>query len=114
MVDVAIEAVEALAKEGINARLINIHTIKPIDSELILKAAKETGAIVTLEEHNIIGGLGSAVAEVLAENYPVPVLRVGIKDTFGESGKPDELLKAYNLTSEEIVAKVKKAIALKK
>ena len=114
MVDVAIEAVEALAKEGINARLINIHTIKPIDSELILKAAKETGAIVTLEEHNIIGGLGSAVAEVVGGEYPVPVVRVGVKDTFGESGKPDQLLKAYGLTSEEAVKAAKKAISLKR
>ena len=114
MVDVAIEAVEALAKEGINARLINIHTIKPIDSELILKAAKETGAIVTLEEHNIIGGLGSAVAEVVGGEYPVPVVRVGVKDTFGESGKPDQLLKAYGLTSEEAVKAAKKAMSLKR
>ena len=114
MVDTAIEAKELLTKEGINVKVVNIHTLKPIDEELIIKAAKETGAVVTAEEHSIIGGLGSAVAEVLAENYPVPVLRVGIKDTFGESGKPDELLKAYNLTSEEIVAKVKQAIALKK
>lgn len=114
MVDVAIEAVEALAKEGINARLINIHTIKPIDSELILKAAKETGAIVTLEEHNIIGGLGSAVAEVVGGEYPVPVVRVGVKDTFGESGKPDQLLQAYGLTSEEAVKAAKKAISLKR
>ena len=114
MVDTAIEAKELLTKEGINVKVVNIHTLKPIDEELIIKAAKETGAVVTAEEHSIIGGLGSAVAEVLSENYPVPVLRVGIKDTFGESGKPDELLKAYNLTSEEIVTKVKKAIALKK
>jgi transketolase len=114
MVDAAIEAKALLANEGVNVKVINIHTLKPIDQELIIKSAKETGAVVTAEEHSIIGGLGSAVAEVLAENYPVPVLRVGINDTFGESGKPDELLKAYNLTSEDIVAKVKKAIALKK
>ncbi|MCD2502977.1 transketolase family protein [Clostridium sp. NSJ-145] len=114
MVDSAIEAKDILSKEGINVKVVNIHTLKPIDQELIIKSAKETGAIVTAEEHSIIGGLGSAVAEVLAENYPVPVLRVGINDTFGESGKPDELLKAYNLTSEDIVAKVKKAINLKK
>ncbi|MDB2118687.1 transketolase family protein, partial [Clostridium paraputrificum] len=86
MVEAALEAKEELAKEGINARVINIHTIKPIDEELIIKAAKETGVIVTAEEHSVIGGLGSAVAEVVSENCPVPVLRVGVKDTFGESG----------------------------
>ena len=100
MVEAALEAKEELAKEGINARVINIHTIKPIDEELIIKAAKETGVIVTAEEHSIIGGLGSAVAEVVSENCPVPVLRVGVKDTFGESGKPNELLEKYGLTSK--------------
>ncbi|MDU2108951.1 transketolase family protein, partial [Clostridium sp.] len=99
MVEAALEAKEELAKEGINARVINIHTIKPIDEELIIKAAKETGVIVTAEEHSIIGGLGSAVAEVVSEKCPVPVLRVGVKDTFGESGKPNELLEKYGLTS---------------
>lgn len=113
MVEAALEAKEELAKEGINARVINIHTIKPIDEELIIKAAKETGVIVTAEEHSIIGGLGSAVAEVVSENYPVPVLRVGVKDTFGESGKPNELLEKYGLTSKDIVNKVKEAIKLK-
>ena len=88
MVEAALEAKEILSKEGINARVINIHTIKPIDNELIIKAAKETGVIVTAEEHSIIGGLGSAVSEVLCEEYPVPVLKVGVKDVFGESGKP--------------------------
>lgn len=114
MVDVALEAVEILESEGINARIINIHTLKPIDSDLLVKAAKETGAVVTVEEHSIIGGLGSAVSEVLAETYPIPVVKVGVKDTFGESGKPEELLKAYGLTSEEIVKAVKKAISLKR
>ena len=114
MVEAALEAKEELAKEGINARVINIHTIKPIDEELIIKAAKETGVIVTAEEHSIIGGLGSAVAEVVSENCPVPVLRVGVKDTFGESGKPNELLEKYGLTSNDIVNKVKKALELKK
>lgn len=113
MVEAALEAKEELAKEGINARVINIHTIKPIDEELIIKAAKETGVIVTAEEHSIIGGLGSAVAEVVSENCPVPVLRVGVKDTFGESGKPNELLEKYGLTSKDIVNKVKEAIKLK-
>ena len=113
MVEAALEAKEELAKEGINARVINIHTIKPIDEELIIKAAKETGVIVTAEEHSIIGGLGSAVAEVVSEKCPVPVLRVGVKDTFGESGKPNELLKKYGLTSNNIVNKVKEVIKLK-
>ena len=114
MVEAALEAKEELAKEGLNARVINIHTIKPIDEELIIKAAKETGVIVTAEEHSVIGGLGSAVAEVVSENCPVPVLRVGVKDTFGESGKPNELLEKYGLTSKDIVNKVKKALELKK
>lgn len=113
MVEAALEAKEELAKEGINARVINIHTIKPIDEELIIKAAKETGVIVTAEEHSVIGGLGSAVAEVVSENCPVPVLRVGVKDTFGESGKPNELLEKYGLTSNDIVKKVKEVIKLK-
>ena len=114
MVDAAIEAKRLLADQGVNVRVINIHTIKPLDDELIVKAAKETGVIVTAEEHSVIGGLGSAVSEVITEKYPVPVLKVGVKDVFGESGKPDELLKAYNLTAEDIVNKVKEAITLKK
>lgn len=114
MVDAALEASEVLKEEGINARVINIHTIKPIDSELIIKAAKETGTIVTAEEHNIIGGLGSAVAEVVTENYPVPVLKVGVKDTFGESGKPNQLLEKYGLTSKDIIEISKKALNCKK
>ena len=92
MVDVALEAKEILASQGISARVINIHTLKPIDSDLLLKAAKETGAIVTVEEHSIIGGLGSAVSEVLGEVCPAPVVKVGVNDQFGQSGKPDELL----------------------
>jgi len=114
MVELALEAKDELAKDGINARIINIHTIKPIDKELLIKAAKETGAIVTAEEHSVIGGLGSAVAEVVTEECPVPVLKVGIKDTFGESGKPNELLKVYGLTTQAIVEHSKKAISLKK
>ncbi len=114
MVDVALEAKEELNKEGINARVINIHTLKPIDKEILVKAAKETGAIVTVEEHNVIGGLGSAVAEVLTEEIPVPVIKVGVQDVFGESGLPDQLLKAYGLTANNVVEKVKKAISLKK
>ncbi|TYQ16772.1 UNVERIFIED_CONTAM: transketolase [Acetivibrio alkalicellulosi] len=114
MVAEAVEAVEVLKQEGISARLINIHTIKPIDKDIIVKAAKETGAIVTCEEHNVIGGLGSAVAEVLVENCPVPVKMVGVKDKFGKSGKPDELLKMYGLTSKDIVSNVKDVLKLKK
>lgn len=114
MVELALEAKDLLAKEGINATVINIHTIKPIDTELLVNAAKETGAIVTAEEHSVIGGLGSAVSEVVTERYPVPVLKVGINDTFGESGKPNELLQAYGLTTENIVKRAKEAISLKK
>ncbi|MFU7516567.1 transketolase family protein [Clostridium sp. HCS.1] len=114
MVDVALEAKEELKKDGINARVINIHTLKPIDKEILIKAAKATGAIVTVEEHNVIGGLGSAVSEVLSEEIPVPVLKVGVQDTFGESGLPDQLLKAYGLTTNNVIEKVKKAITLKK
>ena len=114
MVQLALKAKEELSKEGINARIINIHTIKPIDSDLLVKAAKETGAIVTAEEHSIIGGLGSAVSEVVTEECPVPVVKVGIKDTFGESGKPDQLLEKYGLTVEAIVNSAKRAISLKK
>ena len=113
MVETALESKEVLSKEGIDVRVINIHTIKPIDKELIVKAAKETKAIVTAEEHSIIGGLGSAVSEVVCEECPVPVVKVGIKDTFGESGKPAELLEKYNLTTKDIVESVKKAISLK-
>ncbi len=114
MVPEAIEAGKALAEEGISARVINIHTIKPIDREIITKAAKETGAIVTAEEHNIIGGLGSAVAEVLCETCPVPMLRVGTEDKFGKSGKPAILLEEYGLTAANIIKKAKEVIALKK
>lgn len=110
MVEAALEAYNILAEEGIRVRVINMHTIKPIDEELIIKAARETKLIVTAEEHSVIGGLGSAVAEVVTSNSPVTVLRVGIKDVFGESGKPAELLKAYGLTAEEIVKTVKKGI----
>lgn len=108
MVQAALEAKEILKEKNIDAMVINIHTIKPIDKDIIIEAAKETGLIVTAEEHNIIGGLGSAVAEVVSEEYPVKVLRVGVKDTFGESGKPAELLKKYGLTAESIVNKVVK------
>lgn len=109
----AIEAAEELAKLGISARVINIHTIKPIDEEIIVKAARETGAIVTAEEHNIMGGLGSAVAEVVSEKCPVPVLRVGTRDVFGKSGAPAKLLEMYGLDTKTIVEKAKEAVAKK-
>lgn len=113
MVSEAIEAAKELETKGINARVINIHTIKPIDTELIIKAAKETGAIVTAEEHNVIGGLGSAVAEVISENHPVPLKRIGTNDTFGESGKPADLMKKYGLTKDNIVDTVAEVIKRK-
>ncbi len=113
MVDMALTARQMLAEEGIDARVINIHTIKPIDRDIIIAAAAETGAIVTAEEHNIIGGLGSAVAEVVSETRPVPVLRVGTEDRFGKSGKVPALLEEYGLTPAAIAAKAKAAIALK-
>ncbi len=114
MVHMAIDAAKVLAERGISARVINIHTIKPIDREIILKAAAETGAIVTAEEHSIIGGLGSAVSEVVCEGCPVPVVRVGVEDQYGHSGKVPPLLQMYGLTTENIVAKAEAAIALKK
>lgn len=113
MVQRAYAAAEILAKEGIEARVLNMHTMKPFDKEAILAAAKETGAIVTAEEHNVIGGLGSAVAEVIVENALVPVERVGVEDTFGHSGSAEELLEHYGLTAENIVEKAKKAIGRK-
>ena len=114
MVSVALDAAKSLSEMGISARVINMATIKPIDKELIIKAAKETGAIVTAEEHNIIGGLGSATAEVLSENCPVLLRRVGTKDVFGRSGVPKDLLKMYGLDEKTIVENVKELIALKK
>lgn len=108
------KAAEELGAAGISARVLNIHTIKPIDKDAIVKAAAETGAIVTCEEHSIIGGLGSAVAEVLVENSPVPMERIGVLDTFGESGTPDSLLVKYHLKTEDIVAAVKKVVSRKK
>ncbi len=110
MVNEALKARKELLKEGITARVIDIHTIKPIDKEIIIKAGRETKGIVTVEEHSILGGLGSAVAEVLAENHPTLLKRVGINDTFGESGKPDELMKKYGLTAENIIAKAKEIL----
>jgi len=114
MVATAKAAAEELANTGIRARVLNFHTIKPIDKEAIIKAAAETGAIVTCEEHSVIGGLGSAVAEVVVENIPVPMERIGVMDTFGESGTPATLLVKYNLTADDIIAAAKKAISRKK
>ena len=114
MSHLAYEAADLLAKEGIEATVINIHTVKPLDKELIIAAAKKTGAVVTAEEHSVIGGLGSAVCEALAESYPVPVLRVGVEDKFGKSGKVPALLEMYGLTAENIKEKAKAAVALKK
>ena len=113
MVGMALDAAKILTNEGISARVINIATIKPIDKEIILDAARSTGAIVAAEEHSIIGGLGSAVAEVVCEGCPVPVVRMGIEDQFGHSGKVPPLLEMYGLTVENMVAKAKAAIALK-
>ena len=102
MVNEALKAADALKEKGIDAEVINIHTLKPIDSEAIIKSCKKTGCAVTCEEHSIIGGLGSAVMEVLSEKCPVYVKRIGVMDKFGQSGKPNEVLKAYGLTSENI------------
>lgn len=113
MVSKAVEAAELLAAEGISAAVVNISTIKPLDAELIIAQAQKTGAVVTCEEHNIYGGLGSAVAEVLVENCPVPMVRVGVEDKFGESGLPDELLEKYGLTAAAIVEKAKAVITRK-
>jgi len=113
MVNEALIAAEQLANEGISARVLNIHTIKPLDAELLAKAATETGAIVTAEEHSVIGGLGGAVCEALSGLCPVPVLRVGVEDKFGASGPAAEMLKAYGLDAAHIIAKAKLAIAMK-
>lgn len=110
MVSAAVEAAESLAEEGISVRVLDMHTIKPLDEEAVIKAAEETGKIVTAEEHSVIGGLGSAVAETVVRNCPVPVEMVGQKDVFGESGKPDELLKKYGMTAGDVVEAVKKLV----
>ncbi|MGE5391353.1 MAG: transketolase family protein [Deltaproteobacteria bacterium] len=103
MVHKSLEAAEILAGQGINVTVIDMHTIKPLDRELVLEAARETGAILTAEEHNIIGGLGSAVCELVSEFQPVPVKRMGLEDVFGQSGTPDQLMEYYGLTTERIV-----------
>lgn len=113
LVGPAMEAAETLASEGIDVRVINMASIKPLDVDAVAKAAKETGTIVTAEEHNIYGGLGAAVAEAVTETVPVPVERVGVKDTFGESGTPKELMAKYGLSAEYIVAAVRKVLERK-
>lgn len=110
MVNEALIAADMLKEENINARVINMSTIKPIDTDIIIKAAKETKAIVTAEEHSVIGGLGSAVSEVVSESNPIIVKKVGMNDCFGESGTPSELLEKYGLTAKNIVEKVKEAL----
>lgn len=113
MVSIALEANEILKNEGISARIVNMPCIKPIDAELIKESAAKTGVIVTCEEHNIIGGLGSAVAEVVCESKPVPVIRVGVNDTYGKSGKAQELIPVFGLDAESVANRVKEAIKLK-
>jgi len=113
MVSMALEAAAELAIEGINVSVVNVASVKPLDEETIVRVAKQTKAIVTAEEHNIIGGLGSAIAEVLGERQPTPMVRVGLKDTFGESGRPEELLKKYGLTKADLVKAVHEVLAKK-
>lgn len=110
MVSKCIEAAKLLEKDGISARVINISTIKPIDEELVVKAAKETKGIITVEEHSVVGGLGSAVCDVVSASCPARVIKIGIEDKFGESGKPEELLKKYGLTVENIIDKTKELV----
>ncbi|MDP3143128.1 MAG: transketolase family protein [Candidatus Omnitrophota bacterium] len=110
MVKSTLDAAAALEKEGISARVINLHTIRPIDTDIIINAAKETKGIIVCEEHSVIGGLASAVSDVVVENQPVPVLKIGIKNRFGQSGEPDELLQEYCLTCEEVVKTAKKIL----
>ncbi len=114
LVKEALEAYELLKEEGISARIINMHTIKPLDNDIVLKAAKETGAIVTAEEHSVIGGLGSAVSALLSEECPTPVVKLGVNDTFGYSGPAAKLLDQFGLRAVNIVEKAKKAISMKK
>ncbi|MGN1315498.1 MAG: transketolase family protein [Acutalibacteraceae bacterium] len=113
MVKEAIEAAETLEADGISVELINMHTIKPLDKEAVVKAAKKTGCIVTAEEHNVVGGLGDAVCDAVCEEYPVPVVKVGVEDTFGKSGPAVELLHIFGLDADNIVKKAKLAISKK-
>ena len=114
MVQMALAAAEQLAGEGLSVRVIDMHTIKPLDTDILLQAAKETGCLVTTEEANIVGGLGSAVAEYLSGAFPVPLVRHGVEDVFGRSGAAQKVLAAYGLTVDGIVDKVRQAISLKK
>jgi len=114
MVYEALIAAEKLEKEGISANVVNFHTIKPLDTGAVIRFASQTGAVVTAEEHQLFGGFGSAIAEVLVQNHPVPVEMVGIEDTFGESGSPDQLMAAYHLTSQDIYQKAKRVLTRKK
>lgn len=114
MVYESILACDALEKEGIKARLINLHTPKPIDKDIIIKAARQTGAIVTVEEHTVTGGFGSAIAEVVIQSCPVPVKMIGVQDKFGISGEPDELFEYFELKAKHIVASAKEALNMKK
>lgn len=113
MVPAALEAAGALAGEGLEVRVISMHTVKPLDVEAVISAARDTGALVTAEEHSIIGGLGGAVCEAVCRHFPVPVRRVGVPDVFGESGKPDELLNKFGLTPSGIAGAVKEAIKMR-
>ncbi len=113
MVATALEAAGLLEQEGIGVRVVNMHTIKPLDEETVIAAARETGVIVTAEEHSIVGGLGGAVAETVCTHHPVPVYRLGIPDVFGESGKPGELLEKYGLTAAHLAARVREAVKRK-
>ena len=113
MVQLALKARELMAAEGVSVRVIDMHTIKPLDTELVRKAAEETGCIVTSEEHNVIGGLGSAVAEFLSENCPTPLVRHGVNDEFGRSGKAAEVLEAYGLTAEGLCEKIREVLKKK-
>lgn len=110
-VNESLEAAKLLQADGIDAKVINIHTIKPLDEALVISAAKETGKVVTVEEHSVIGGLGSAVCDVLSENAPTKVLKIGVMDTFGESGPAVELIKKYGLDAKSIYEKVKSWMA---
>jgi len=107
LVNEALEAADVLSKTGVRAEVVDSHTVKPLDAETIIRSARKTGAVVTAEEHNILGGLGGAVAEAVSETHPVPVRRVGVRDTFGESGEHQELMAKYGLTSKEIVQAAK-------
>jgi len=114
MVGRALAAAEQLGKEGISARVVSIHTVKPLDDELVLKAAKETGALVTVEEHSVVGGLGGAVAEFLSGERPTPIVRVGLQDAFARTGPYDALLDMFGMSVKDIVVAAKRAASLKR